>query len=220
MAVTATLPDAETIRRTATEVIQRPDYLLEPESRVDELLLSLVRRAIDLFMWAFQWLFRLVEGLPEWLQWIIIGGLILILIAIGAHFIYTVWSLLASAKRRRGVTVTLPAVVLDPANLERQSAEAAVRGDCSLAVRLLFRACLLRLEQAESRKLRGGTTNREVLRRHRHAPVYEPMKVFVEIIETKWYGMGECSSADYETCRLAHAELLRSMKGASDVHDA
>lgn len=220
MAVTATLPDPNTIRRTAAEVIQRPDYQLDPESKADEVLLSLIQRALELLSRAFQWLFQLLEGLPAWLQWLIVIALVTTLILICAHFVYTICSLFWGVKRLSGETITLPGVVVDPANLERQSAEAAARGDCSLAVRLLFRACLLRLETAEARKLRGGTTNREVLRRHRNAAVYQPMKVFVEIIETKWYGMGDCSPADYETCRVAHAELLRSMKGAADVHDA
>ena len=89
-----------------------------------------------------------------------------------------------------------------------------------MAVRLLFRACLLRLELAESRKYRGGTTNREVLLRHRNTAVYEPIRLFVETLEVKWYGLGECSLSDYESCRLAHAELVRSAKGAGDVHGA
>lgn len=219
MAVFAALPDPDTIRRTAADVVQRSEFRLDPESNADEVLLRLLLRGMELLGWIFRWLFQLVEGLPEWLQWVIVVGLVLIVVLISAHLIYTICSLFWGVQRPRGEVLTMPRVVVDPANLERQSAEAAARGDCSLAVRLLFRAGLLRLEKAEDRKLRGGTTNREVLQRHRHAPVYEPMKVFVEIIETKWYGMGDCSLADYETCRVAHAELLRSMKGASDVHD-
>lgn len=220
MALPATFPDAETIRRTAAEVVQRADYRLQPESRADEVFLSLILNGLQLIISAFRSLFYLVEGLPEWLQWVVIVGLVLVVLVISGHMFYSLFMLFRSTRQRDSATLTLPTVVLDPAKLERQADDAAARGDSSLAVRLLFRACLLRLEKAESRKLRSGTTNREVLRRHRQAPVYEPMKVFVEIIENKWYGMGECSAGDYQTCRVAHAELLRLTKGAGDVHDA
>lgn len=220
MALPTTFPDAETIRRTAAEVVQRADYRLQPESRADEVVLSVILRGLQLLVTAFRSLFYLVEGLPEWLQWVVVVGLLLILFAICGHMAYSLYILIRSTRQRDAAALALPTVVLDPVKFERQAEEAAARGDSSLAVRLLFRACLLRMEKSESRKLRSGTTNREVLRRHRQAAVYEPLKVFVEIIETKWYGQGECSPADYQTCRVAHAELLRLTKGAGDVHDA
>ncbi|MDB5334804.1 MAG: hypothetical protein JWN70_423, partial [Planctomycetaceae bacterium] len=90
MAVTATLSDPNTIRRTAAEVIQRPDYRLDMESKADELLLSLVLRALELLNRAFQWLFHLLEGLPPWLQWVIVIAMVLTAILICAHFVYTI----------------------------------------------------------------------------------------------------------------------------------
>jgi hypothetical protein len=71
----------------------------------------------------------------------------------------------------------------------------------------LFHACLLRLEQAEKRVFRAGTTSREHLRGHRDSPVFEPLKVFVETIETRWYGLGECGRQDYEACLAAHTQI-------------
>jgi len=91
--------------------------------------------------------------------------------------------------------------------LERQAAEAVSRGDFITAVRLLFAACLLRLELAEKRPFLAGTTNREHLRRHRDSPVFEPLRLFVEIIDTRWYGRGICGLEDFEACRAAHARI-------------
>ena len=218
MAAPAMLPDPETIRRTAEEVVRRPHFLLSPESDSDLLLISLYRRMVRFVISFFHWLFSFLEGLPEWLQWVVVVGLILVLFVLLGHMVYSIASLFWGGKRTNNATAKLAKIALDPETLERQSAEAAARGDCSTAVRLLFRACLLRLEKAESKKLRGGTTNREVLRRHRNTPVFEPIKLFVDIIETKWYGPGVCTEADYQACRMAHAELLLAAKGAADVH--
>ena len=91
--------------------------------------------------------------------------------------------------------------------LERQAAEAVSRGDYITAVRLLFAACLLWLELAEKRTVRAGTTNREHLRRHRDSPVFESLRLFVEIIETRWYGRGSCGLEEVEACRIAHAQI-------------
>lgn len=214
------LPDAETVRRAAAEVIQRREYQLDPANQSDELLEIYYRRLLELFLYLTRWLFQLLEGLPEWLQWVIVVGLFLTLIALVAHMIYSIASLFWGAAPGAGGSVTLAKVTLDPVSLERQAAEAANGGDCSLAVRLLFRACLLRLERAESKKFRGGTTNREVLRRHRNLAVYEPIKLFVDTIENKWYGPGMCSQEDYEACRAAHAALVKMAKGVGDVHDS
>ncbi len=220
MVLLATLPDPETIRRTAREVVERPDFQLGPESKVDRVIFSVLRRLLDALWDVFRWLFKLVEGLPEWMQYIVVWGMILALVAILAHLVYSVATLFLGAKRGNLTSIKLGSMVADPVVLERQAEAAAEQGDCSQGVRLLFRACLLRLEQAESRKYRGGVTNREVLRRHRNSAVYEPMKLFVETLEIKWYGMGECSPADYAACKAAHAELVRSAKGAAGVQHA
>lgn len=220
MAAPTALPDPETIRRTAAEILQRREYLLDHESKSDQVWASFFLRIVEAFANLFRWMFKLVEGLPEWLQYVVVFGMVAILVAILCHMIYSIATLFWGVKKDDQLVTKLSNTVLDPEMLERQATEAAAKGDCSLAVRLLFRACLLRLEQAESRKFRGGTTNREVLRRHRNSPVYEPMKLFVEILEIKWYGLGVCSQSDYESCRQAHAELVRSAKGAGDVHDA
>lgn len=220
MAAPAMLPDADTIRRTADEVIRRPEFLLDHELDSDGMLVSFYLRVLRAVLGAIQWLFSFLDGLPPVLWWLVVIGLTVVLIVLLTHMGYAVASLFRGGKRG-GISITkLGKIQADPETLERLSAEAAARGDCSTAIRLLFKACLLRLEKAESKRLRGGTTNREVLRRHRNTPVYEPIKLFVEIIETKWYGPGVCTEADYQACLTAHAELLRSARRVIDVHPA
>lgn len=211
----AALADPETIRRKAAEVLQRSDYQLDAAGPADILVYKLLLQLIRVLGYLVTWLYRMVEGLPPWLQHVVVWGLILIVVALVGHMIYSVLSLFWSAHKPRGLTSKLSTTTIDPDALESQAEAAAASGDCSLAVRLLFRACLLRLERAESQKIRGGTTNREVLRRHRNSSVYEPIKLFVEILEMKWYGQGVCSRADYEACQQAHASLIRSMKVAN-----
>jgi hypothetical protein len=92
------------------------------------------------------------------------------------------------------------------------------RGDYIAAVRLLFRACLLRLESAEKRAARAGVTNREHLRQHQDSPVFEPLRVFVDIIDTKWYGRGDCGRDDYEACIAAHARIHQFAKDGLHAH--
>lgn len=220
MATPSVLPDPETIRRTAVEVTRRPDYRLEALTQDHLLAMRLMYRLREFLLTIFRWLYKLVEGLPEWLQHVIVWGLVLILVVLLGHMVYSIVSLFWASKRAQPLTVELSTAVSDPLTFERQAEEAAAKGDCSLAVRLLFRACVLRLEQAETRKFRGGMTNREILRRHRNSAVYESIRLFVETLEFKWYGQGVCSPADYEACRLAHAALVRSAKGARDVHGA
>ena len=220
MAAPTILSDPDTIRRTAEEVIRRPEFRLDHELDSDGLLLSLYLRLIRELLLLYLRLIKFLEGLPPVLWWLVVIGLSLILIAFLVKMVLFIAYLIRGTKRIDTATVRPGKIQADPETLERLSAEAAARGDCSTAIRMLFKACLLRLEKAESKRLRGGTTNREVLRRHRNTPVYEPIKLFVEIIETKWYGPGVCTEEDYQACLTAHAELLRSARRAIDVHPA
>ena len=79
------LPDPEIIRQTATEVIRRRAFSLEHESNSDQILFSLIRRFLEAWMAVFRWLFKLVEGLPEWLQWVVVIGMLAVLVAILGH---------------------------------------------------------------------------------------------------------------------------------------
>ncbi len=207
MPVASPLPDPETIRRTAEQVLRRPDYQLNPQPDSGPALLELLLRFFRWILTPFQWLLDALAGLPGWLRWTIALGLAALLLLLVFHIAYTIVSAVRGPRQKRGLAAALPRTSRDPAALERQAAEAVSRGDLITAIRLLFAACLLRLELAEKRPCRAGTTNREHLRRHRDSPVFEPLRLFVEIIDTRWYGRGICGPEDFEACRAAHARI-------------
>lgn len=214
------LPDPETIRRTAEEVLRRPDYQLEPPSEAGATILEWLYRLLRWIITPIQWLADALGGLPGWLRWPVALGLVAVLILLVLHIGYTIVMAVVAPGRRRGLAAAVGRTPRDPAALERQASEAVSRGDFITAIRWLFAACLLRLERAEKRTFLLGTTNREHLRRHEDSPVYEPLKQFVETIEARWYGQGICGPEDYEACRAAHARIRDLAQEPTDAHRA
>jgi hypothetical protein len=137
---------------------------------------------------------------------LVIVLLVAVLVALIAHIVY---SLHQGLRTHIGLGASLSSKrrQLDPVQLERQAEEAANRQDYIGAVRLLFRAAVLRLDQRAGRQSRPGTTNREYLTRYRASGVIDALKQFVDVIDAKWYGYGECDVDDYRRCRQAHAMI-------------
>jgi hypothetical protein len=197
----ASLPDPDVIRRTADEVVRRPEFRLEPV-RDSSILWKFIRRFLRLFL---DFMDQLWDISPV-LAWLVIVLLIVTLLAVTFHIFYT----LRQGIRTHiglGATLTSKRKGLDPAQLERQADEAAGRHDYIGAVRLLFRAAVLRLDQHAGRAARPGMTNREYLARYRASSVIEDLGQFVDVIDAKWYGYGECGVEDYQRCRQAHAVI-------------
>ncbi len=210
MAVPASaLPNPDVIRRKAEEVIQRADYGLDPIDVPNDMIAESIRRILWSLTEPLRWLYDLTAGLSEWLRWVIVIGLVIILVLLVVHIIYTVTKALTGTKRV--VVRELPGQRerLDPESLERQADEALAQHDYIMAIRLLFQSVLLRLEAHEGKKYRPGTTNREYLRRYRKSPIFLSMKPFVETIDVKWYGQGTCSLEDYELCQQSHRDIRR-----------
>ncbi|HEX4143535.1 MAG TPA: DUF4129 domain-containing protein [Pirellulales bacterium] len=195
----ASLPDPDVIRRTADEVVRRPEFQLEPVRDSSVLQKFLVR----LWMWFLKLLSQLWDISPV-LAWLVVIFLIAALVALIVHIVYTLRQGLRS-HIGLGATLLSKRRQLDPVQLERQSEEAANRHDYIGAVRLLFRAAVLRLDQHTGRAARPGMTNREYLARYRASSVIDALGQFVDVIDAKWYGYGECDVEDYRRCRQAHA---------------
>ncbi len=212
--------DPETIRRTAEQVLRRPEFQLDPTPESGTTILEWTLRVLRWILEPFRWLFNAMEGLPDILRWLIVVALFAALVLLVLHIAYTFVQAVAGPTRVRGLSATARATPRDPSSIERGASEAASRGDHLTAIRLLFAACLLRLEAAEKRIFRPGTTNREHLKRHRKSPVFEPLKVFVDTIETRWYGQGECGPDDFEVCRAAHARIRDLAQEHADAHRA
>lgn len=200
-------PDAETIRATTREILARPEYRLKAPRSGDLAWLQRMWEWIVAILRPFFNLFNALWAVSPVLAIAFFVVLVVTLVALLWHIVYT----FRVALRERldpGRYTAAASRPPDPADLEVRARQAAERQDYITAVRLLFLACLLRLEPAERRVLRKGATNHEYLRRFRNTPAYEPLGRFVDVIDFKWYGQGLCELADFDACRQAHAAIL------------
>jgi hypothetical protein len=96
------------------------------------------------------------------------------------------------------------AKALDPARLEREAREAERRGDLVTALRLLFRAGLLRLDRGRAIVLRDSLTTGEVRRRLR-LPEFDALaRTFDEVV----YGGRPPEAGDVEAFRRSWTSVL------------
>ncbi len=208
IALLAALPPPEEIRRTAMDVLGRPEYAPDPAGDAQRGLVGLLLEGGAWLIDRFNDLTHVLEALPVWLQWVIKVVLSVVLMLIAAHVMYTL-AKAVRAPRRGPTTPEEGSRVQRPDVLERQADEAVGRREFIAAVRLLFRASVLRLENLEKRVNRPGATNRELLRRYRATPVFESLQLFVETIDAKWYGEQPCGEVDYSACLDAYRNLTR-----------
>lgn len=201
------MPDPEMIRRTAEEVLRRPEFQLEPRPDSGATVLDWLLRILHWVLMPIQWLIDAFSFLPFPLAVMVVVALVAIVIVLVLHITYTIVMAVTGSGSKRGVGAAVRETIRDPSILERQASEAVARGDFITGIRLLFAACLLRLETAEKRPFRPGTTNREHLRRRKDSPLFEPLKRFVDTIETRWYGEGACGPDDFEACRAAYTRI-------------
>jgi hypothetical protein len=201
----ATLPPPDAIRQTAQDVVSRKYYDLGDARRSE--LPPIWWEILRWLLTPFEWLFNSMEGWPDFVRWTIVILCFALLLALIVHIIYTfITAIRGPAARRHGPYISAH-VEIDPAALELQAEQAGSGGDYIGAIRLLFRAALRRIEVAEKKKLRPGSTNRELLRRYRSTPLFGSLERFVETIDEKWYGGGTCLESDYMTCRGEHARI-------------
>ena len=100
------------------------------------------------------------------------------------------------------------AKALDPARLEREAREAERRGDLVTALRLLFRAGLLRLDRARAIVLRDSLTTGEVRRRLR-LPEFDALaRSFDEVV----YGGRRPEPGDVEAFRRSWTSVLERVE--------
>lgn len=98
----------------------------------------------------------------------------------------------------------------DPVALERAAAEAERAGDNQLAVRLRFRAGLLRLDAAELIDLRPGLTSGQIARRLRSDRFRRLASTFDAVV----YGGREASDDDAATARSDWPRVLDEARAA------
>ncbi len=208
----AAIPTPEALREKAAEIVAGPDYRLHSGQSDNSWMFALLLEIIDWILVPFRWLFALTEGLPDFLRWVIVLGLAAILVVLLGHIAYSITSAIRGPKRVSGSGLVERRRRIDPAELERLADEAARRGDHITAIRFLFRASVVRLELAEKKANRPGTTNRELLRRYRNRPgLGDSLRQLVETIDRKWYGDEACSETDYAACQSAHGDVCRTL---------
>ena len=208
----AVMPSPETLREKAAEIVAGRDYRLDSGQSDNSWMFALMLEVIEWILVPLRWLFALTEGLPSFLRWMIVLGLVAIVVLLTGHIVYSIASAIRGPKRVSGSGLDERRRTIDPTELERLASEAARRTDYLTAIRFLFRASVVRLERSEKKSNRPGTTNRELLRRYRNRPeLGDSLRQLVETIDRKWYGDEVCSDADYAACQSAHREVCRTL---------
>jgi hypothetical protein len=164
----------------------------------------------------FSWLARHLDFVVRAWNWLAVrvGGAITLWVILGVAVLAV--ALLAGTRLARRRTEVEAAGLSrhgrrrreDPAELERLADEAERRGDLELALRLRFRAGLLRLGRARALPLRPSLRTREA-RRALRSPRFDRLALdFDEVV----YGRRPPRPEDVATARTEWSELLAEVR--------
>jgi hypothetical protein len=213
------LPDPQTVRQTARDVLARPEYRLDaPQDFSDAIaqFWAMIRRVIE----AIQHWFALLYAMSAILAIGIVLALVISVCLLLGHILWTLVTVVRGDRRALDALADLSRRKVDPAELAREADDAGARGNYILGVRLLYRACLARLEEAEEKPFRPGATNREHLHRYRATPLYDWLAPLVSVIDLKWYGDEPCLASDFAECRDAYERVSLLARGSVHAHRA
>lgn len=199
----------DAIRQKAAEIVARSDYQLE--QGLDENSRSLLMTALSWIMKPFIWLFQSMEGLPTAIKMFVIVVLVIILVALIAHIVYSIVSAVRGTRRIAKNHSAIRDRPLNPIELEKSATAAAEQGHHIEAIRLLLKAALVRIEQAEEKKFRAGITNREILKRYKASSLADPLARIIELVDRKWYGTEQCEQIDFDVCISEHQNICQSI---------
>jgi hypothetical protein len=153
-------------RAAIKEVLARPEFAdlhSDPYAgwrQVIKWLMSLLSRAGSA-----------IAHLPAWLLWTIIAWMVLVLLAVLAHLIYTLWKVLGgpsdagggpSRRHRQGQLLGVSNLEFDPVYAEARRLSAA--GDWPAATRYYYVAAILWLDRQGAIAFRPSKTNRDYIR--------------------------------------------------------
>lgn len=200
------LAPPDQIRRTAEEVLSRPEYEIEKPTELKDL--GWLARILRWIVEAFESFFKLINGLPDVLRWIIVTLLFVLLLALLGHILWTIIRSVGKLSRPSFSEVERERMV-SPNELEDAANQAHAQGDFIGAVRYLFAAALMQIARAEEKPFRKGITNRELLRKYRSTSLFEPLQQFVQIVDAKWYGHEVCEESDVQIAREGYDRIRR-----------
>ena len=146
----------------------------------------------------WDWLAAQVGGRP--VLWAIVGAVVLAL----AAFLATRLAKRRAEAETLGIGRRARGRSEDPAELERLADEAERRGDLEVALRLRFRAGLLRLGRAQALPVRPSLRTREVRRALRSARFDRLARDFDEVV----YGRRPPREADVEAARSEWPQVV------------
>jgi hypothetical protein len=109
-----------------------------------------------------------------------------------------------------------PAQSLTAPQLVQEAQRLAAEGNFVDASRRLFLAALVLLEDKRGGRLRQGLTNSEYLQSFRTPWVRDNLRVFVDLINWKWYRSQNFNSDDFARCRLAYDTISARLDQMGD----
>jgi len=185
-------------RDDARRILERDEYQPKDVPRPFRGVLNWMADRLEPVADAIEWLFG-----HGWLGSLFLGALVVLAIAVAA---------LAVSRRNAAVSGadrgSRRAARLDPDDLDREATEAEDRGDLERALRLRFRAGLLRLDQVGAIRFHDGVTSRQVAADLR-SPRFDDLRAtFDEVV----YGRRPASTPDLDQARARWPELLEEAR--------
>ena len=206
-AVSASAIDPERARAAARHILNGRKYKGSPVPRP---LHGLLRWIGDRISPIGRWIGDRFSWLPHWAVPYVQGLAVLVAAALVVFIVVrTVQAKARANPAGSGTPLPAAARAEDPDALEAAAAEAEARGDFALAVRLRFRAGLLRLDRdAHAIAYRASIPTGEV-REQLHSPAFEGL---ADRFEDITYGGDAAGSADTDGARREWPTVVKSAR--------
>jgi hypothetical protein len=147
-----------------------------------------------------RWIDGLVPG-PRWVVWLVLSALVAAVAGLVARR-----SLALRVRAARTAAAAAAPADADPRALERRAEAAEAAGDLEAALRLRFRAGLLRLDARGAIDFRPSISTREVRRALRSADFDAVADTFDDVV----YGGRPAGADDLAAARRRWAEIVRA----------